>query len=226
MKALTQICVMKKPAIQASFTNYALNDAHLLELKKSLLAGREMFRLEILAKRKQWALRLIEKKKTAFKKGYDYGMKHAREESSAVIKAARQVYENSIKQANQDCLELAISIAERIIQDQVRLNKSALHKRISKSIESLLTLNNLKIFVHENDQEEIIASFKKLPSSTQIIADNSILPGNAIIESESGCVELNWQTQLKIMQTQLFEKIQLKLANDLKFQGASNAASF
>ena len=136
------------------------------------------------------------------KEGYDScipeAMKEAeeiREKAEMILKSARDSYESYLNSKKQEILELSMTIAENILCREIKdkdginnLVESALG--LSKGEENVIIKCNPE---HEEDIKKEIFVWKvtyNIQGETFVLPDDNILPGNAIIEKNTGKIEV------------------------------------
>lgn len=194
--------------VTANFADLTSDTKRLINIKHAHQKSLEILKNEICAKRQSLAKNLKIRKKSAFQLGYAQGMKKAAETTSELISRAEEHYDKSLLQMNTDCLNLAVGIAREILQAEITVNTESLAKRIQASINKLVNVDNLQVTAHQDHYKELIQIFSNFPKQVQIKSDDNIEPGNAVIETEVGQINLNWKTQLEVMRQLLLVKMQ------------------
>jgi len=172
---------------------------------------RDSFLFETTAKAEEIERNAYEKGyKQGIKNGYDDGKKEGydsclpeaikeaddiREKAEKILESAKDSYESYLNIKKQDILELAITIAENILNREIKeknginnLVESAL--QLSKGEENVIIKCNPE---HEEDIKEEIFVWKvtyNIQGEIFVLPDDKILPGNAIIEKNTGKIEV------------------------------------
>lgn len=199
-----------KPTDDIIFADYrdTVSTANqLIDLKDAHQKSRQLLEQEVKLKRKSLAASLLKSRKTAFRLGYKKGIQNAESQVSELIETAKKQYDRNMLQANTDCMELAVKIASEIIHAEIQTNTESLSNRIKSALEKLVTTENLQISANPAHMKELQNVFRGYPDKVSIKPDPSITAGNAIIENETGQIDLNWKTQLEIMRQLLINKI-------------------
>lgn len=160
--------------------------------------------------------------KNAFTKGqsegYSMALEKAKEESEAIIASAEEMlknakleYENYLESKKQEINELILTIAKSTLKKEV-LNKDAINDMIYDALESSKNSKNFiircnKIYVEEiklqlKDWKERLGYFGDI----FVIGDNSIEPGNALIDKGNGKILVGIDTSLLKIKAILEEK--------------------
>jgi flagellar biosynthesis/type III secretory pathway protein FliH len=115
------------------------------------------------------------------------------------IKKLESLYTKVAKQAESDCVDLAISIAKKIVGELVSEGKSNLKNRILAVLPRVALSRQVKIIVNPAEISELYDLFGSRSSQTNIMLEScsEITLGNARIESISGTIEISWQSQLE-----------------------------
>ncbi len=160
--------------------------------------------------RHRTANQVIKVKKKAFQLGYKRGKAQAISEHCQLLLDRHLSYQKVIQQANRECLDLALTIAEEIIATQINSNSGLVAIRITKLLESLLDKNGIKIKVNCADYQEVNKTLHDLELQRQIKIEGvkCIEIGNAIIETVSGKIELDWRKHLEQLKQQLQSRLE------------------
>lgn len=167
--------------------------------------------------RKRAAIQIVRTKKKALQLGYKQGKKEALSKHCQLLIKGHLSYQKIIQQANQDCLELALTVAEEIIATQLTAEPGWVAKRIERLLSSLLEQNGIKIKVSHTDYHQVSNELKDLALQRRIKIEScdSIEVGNAVLETVSGKIELSWQEQLSQLKEHLQSQLE-KLTDTVK----------
>lgn len=172
---------------------------------------RDSFLFETTAKADEIERKAYEKGyKQGIQNGYDDGKKEAydtclpeaikeveevKKKAENILKSAVESYEAYLDTKKQDILELAITIAENILNREIKI-KDGLNNivdsalQLSKGEENVLIKCNS---VHEEELKKEIFIWKtkyNIKGEIFILPDDEIHPGNAIIEKNTGKIEV------------------------------------
>lgn len=185
----------------------------------------EQERLRILERAKQEANSIIEKAKEhsreisdkAFKegyeKGYEEGMQNGRqqgldtaaemiEEALQIRQQAIEMKERAIREAEQKIIELVLSIARKVIGEQIRLDREMVLGPVRKALEKCSFSSKVIMRVAPEDYDIVSLSKNKLllemegVSDFEIVMENTLSPGSCILETESGYINSSLEVQL------------------------------
>lgn len=108
-------------------------------------------------------------------------------------------------------VKFAFGIAERIIRREVSLDRSIVLSQIGESVRRVLGVERITIRVHPHD----LAAVREQKSAIQangdsireivVEADEGLEPGDSVLESDMGNIDARIATQLKQIETMLFE---------------------
>jgi len=128
-----------------------------------------------------------------------------------------------MKNINEECLSLALSIAREVIQKEINTDSLHLSARLQSTLSNLSSPKAIKIFVNEKDRVAIQKNIRaEFPSLNAVITEScDIERGNAEVKTISGTIKLNWEEHLGVIRKHLQESLRDKL-----YQREENAASF
>lgn len=198
---------------------YSTSPADILGLTRQALENARLeARITINNASKKAATRIKNLRKRAYRNAFIQAQKNAKIQLQNEFLKLHSQYEQIVQTANQDCLGLAISLAEEIISENLQFNRQSLAFRIERSIQNLIDLRSLKINLNPSDVAEVDQQLSRLlaDSSYQIVTNSNIAQGNAIIETISGSVELNWSEHLDILKERMQKKLQENLQDNLQ----------
>lgn len=148
--------------------------------------------------------------KQGIQNGYDDGKKEAydsclpeaikeadetRERAENMLKSASNSYEAYLHVKKQDILELAVSIAENILNREIK-TKDGINNIVDSALQLSKGEENVMIKCnpeHEEDLKKEIFIWKtkyNIKGEIFILPDDEISPGNAIIEKNTGKIEV------------------------------------
>ncbi|NLM44771.1 MAG: hypothetical protein GX201_12315 [Clostridiales bacterium] len=144
-----------------------------------------------------------------FRKGYD----EARKKTEKIIDEAINIRQNlekrkeSIyKDAEEDIVELILSISKKIIGDEIQQNKNAIISQIKLALEKCTYKSKVTVKVSSEDypnvlvNKGVIESLVEGISELEILEDKFLKKGDCIIDTPSG--EVNSSIELQIEQLQ------------------------
>lgn len=178
---------------------------------------------DLTAARARWAKKLRQLRARIKNQALRDSQRLAKAQAQANFLVMQRSYNDTVKAANQDCLALALSVAEEIVGDTIVTNQASLVKRIRNALASLLDLRNIKVLVHKDFvkvvQRELKKEFPETPISVEVNSELQV--GNALVETVSGSIELNWKDHFNLIRDKLFANLEREMFNAQP--GTSNA---
>jgi type III secretion protein L len=170
---------------------------------------------EILRKAQQEAEEIIRKvtqesdqqRQNGYQAGYQEGLAQATE----VLLRARGDYEQLLKNANRDLMDLAFKIAEKIIGKQLQIDKTTIQSIVSQAMQGIRQSKQITIRVNPADAKALKENEEELleklagQRTLDFVEDKKVQPGGCIIESEIGIVDAQLQTQLERLRKVLIQ---------------------
>ena len=155
--------------------------------------------------RRKAALAFLRKRDSGFRLGFEAGRKEALDALGQYQIDAQSNYRKTLDKAKRECLDLAIQIAEQIVQSEIQCNRSSLRQKISRIISQIVDSRALMVIVSHEDRmhlEDNLAT--DFPTrGLRVLESNAIETGNAIIRSVAGEIEINWKHHLKLLKEAL-----------------------
>lgn len=188
------------------------NSTKLTSALKRIASREQQMNQEWSEMRSSLAAKVLKLSKKAKAQGYKHGVRLATEKALNNILESQKNYEEIIKGANEDCLELALSVANEVIGATINKNSSGLIKRINEALANLLSTRSINILVNPNEFEFIRGELLLNNSENEIkvFASNDVDPGNAILETISGLMEIKWQDHFDKIKDQLLVSLKSK----------------
>ncbi|MFQ5455224.1 MAG: FliH/SctL family protein [Nitrospirota bacterium] len=169
--------------------------------------------VESLIEKKEIRERITVIKREAFQEGFQQGFKEGKEEGyresdnrikpvMSIIKDMDNFKEHILKESEHDIVQLSISIAKKIICQEIKLNKEIILNIVSSAIKKIVDRDQIWIKVNPNDAETLNHNLSKLTMYTgdikniTIKGDESISVGGCIIETSHGDVNAAIESQL------------------------------
>lgn len=157
-------------------------------------------------------------KKEAFQRGFAEGEDKAKREIEErynlifenellqlkrIIEVFRNSYQETIKQAEQALVKLALDIAEKIIKEEATKNKEIVLRMVKEGLCRVLDRAKLVLHIHpeelnfvEKNKQKLLATLEGI-EDFEIRQDTRVDIGGCIIETESGSVEVRLDKQIK-----------------------------
>lgn len=200
------------------------------QIDKEIIEEAERNAEEIIKKARAEAKKLIEETKLysqsafaqaerdGFVKGKEEGFEAGREEMGNLIKEAKSVLQQAmrerellIRSIEPEIARLAIRIAEKIIQTQVEINEDIVVNMIRAAVEKVKQREEVIIKVNQEDYEyvrekkDVFACMVEGLKTMEVVVDPGVERGGCIIETNLGNVDARINTQIQTVQL-AFEK--------------------
>ena len=150
-----------------------------------------------------------EAKKEGFKLGYEEGHQKAYEDVhlrvinlEAIAGTAFKLKKEIILSAEQEILQLSISVAEKILKQQLEIKPEMILEIIRVAINELKDKEEIKIIINPALKEQLYTFSEELKTSIKgmkiikITEDRTIHPDSAIIESPESRIDVRFDTQI------------------------------
>jgi flagellar assembly protein FliH len=155
--------------------------------------------------------------KQGVENGYDDGKREAydscipdatkeaaeiRQKAENLLKSAKESYEVYLENKKQDILELAMTIAENILNREIK-DKNGINNLVDAAFELSKGEENIIVKcnpIHEEEIKKEIFVWKaryNIQGEIFVLPDDKILPGNAIIEKNTGKIEVGIEIGLE-----------------------------
>lgn len=157
-----------------------------------------------------------------YREGYNQGKQAAAEEMQGILVAAveksetiialsEQEVRNSILAAEKQFIEIALSIAKKILAREVEENPMVILPIVKKALEKVSDQEQIVIKVHPDDYELVLQARRDLQmilgqeQSLTITHDHTVEVGSCVIESSNGTVDARVSTQFAALEKILQE---------------------
>ena len=150
---------------------------------------------------------LRSRRRRAYRAGYDAGRDAAASEYAAKLAELHRRHEQLSAEARDVCVELAVAMTKAAVGERLSRGDDLLSSRLSREVQLLLGQTPLRISVNTAEYERIIGELSLvLPNCpVTVTASESVSPGDAIVETRAGSVELNLKTHLDALALRLRE---------------------
>jgi len=148
--------------------------------------------------------------------GYAEGLRQAekesralKEEALAVLAKAEQERCSIIRGAEAEILQIALSIAEKLLNNKINFDATAVLGVLAKALETLPGGQTVTLRVNPEDESVSRKNLKWLQGLLKkevplhVTADPAVPLGSCKVESEEAVVELNLQVELEILAKRL-----------------------
>ncbi len=183
-------------------------------LQQARREGEEQRRL-LLAQAQEEAVKVKEQaRQEGYSHGYSEGEKEAEKlkiETQGVLEQAHRQHEEILVEAEPEILQIAVSLAEKLVNYQLEVNTDLILNIVSRCLDALP--GGQEIFLRVNPRDEIICREKldvlqmmlKRDSVLEIVADEDIPPGCCRVDSEEAEVTFLLARELQILGKKLLE---------------------
>jgi len=158
-----------------------------------------------------------------YRKGFEEGMARGREEGSQQIQPAVELLQDwgrviqSEKQElarryESDVLELGFSIAEKIIGIEIATRNDAIVGIVRQALRKIVNADEVVLRANPEDLKILAEARETLVGEMganaplELRADSSVARGGCMIETESGMLDAQLQSQIERVRTQLREE--------------------
>ncbi len=108
----------------------------------------------------------------------------------------------TVQNYEKQIVRLSIAIAEKLIEKEVSIDKTIIHKLLGNILNKMEDKENIKVRINPADFEilnEINDDLKDL-KGIKFIIDTSITEGGCLVESESGLIDARIENRLKMIE--------------------------
>lgn len=137
--------------------------------------------------------------------GLAAGRRASADAVEALIDQTRR-YTEVVRAAERDCLELSVAIAAEIVEADLVPNTDLLARRIERALSELLDHRAPRFFVAETEVKRLREALPTVPPEA-IQSDQSLAPGDAILETPAGSIRLVWREHLERIRERLFTRL-------------------
>jgi len=125
-------------------------------------------------------------------------------------------YQQIIRQANKDCLNLSLSVAEEIIGQKISEASDSLISRINSAIDSLQDQRTIRITVNSADFSPVQTALEAhtLSGNISLVTSEEVRRGNALLETHSGKIALEWEQHLANLRQKLHTALDKKFFDE------------
>lgn len=183
----------------------------------------EAIKAEIEAEKQRWEeveRRQLEEdaRKIGYDDGCSMGRQHGYEEmhehidhAKSIVELSKNDYKNYLQSSEKTILELAVQIAEKIIDTEIKTSEDVFLSIVKKVIKEAREYREVRLMVHPNNYENILLQKEELqgifPKETDfyIFPDDEIEETSCIIESSNGRIDASIDSQLNEVKQKLLE---------------------
>ncbi|HHY37832.1 MAG TPA: hypothetical protein GX507_02775 [Clostridia bacterium] len=161
-----------------------------------------------------------------FEAGFKEGMAKSLEESEGLLNQAKEILEDAkakagrmLEESKRDLIDLVITVASRIIRDEVNLRPDVIMRLLDEAVERLDGQGVRSLRANPRDvvalEENLGRLEKRWPgvAGAKVIPDKSVEAGGMIIEGDLGTLDCTIDSQLARMRSKLLESLDTTLAD-------------
>jgi len=152
----------------------------------------------------------------AMAEGYSQGRQEfestVREKLNSAEEKARELVDEAYQERNRllegmkdEILNLAVSIAEKILKTELDRNEEAFRSIVINALKKVTDYENIKVRLSESDYKKYLSDGKdeifSRSGNITFIKDKHLKKGDLIIESDSGTIDAGIATQLNQVKT-------------------------
>ena len=142
---------------------------------------------------------------------YREGLEAAFLELNTHLLAAGEMRDSALVKVEQDVLRLAVKIAQKIIGREIESNDDTLAQIIATALNQARRHETLTLRINPADLPLVHARQHLLDQITRapyldLVADPQVTRGGCIIESDSGTIDAQLETQLRIIERALLAR--------------------
>ena len=157
----------------------------------------------------------------AYQRGFAEGIAAGKEQSAADVQAALERMSQTLteiatlksrlrREAEKDLLKLAIAVARRVLHREVTIDPESIEGLIKVALDKLQSRDVCRVRTHPSHAPFMKASFDRLSGAQKIelIADQSLRPGDVLFETTQGTLDASIETQLSEIERGFADRLQ------------------
>jgi len=139
---------------------------------------------------------------------HEQGIEQGQREALEHLGRARAEYDRLLRAQEQDMLDLALGIAQRIINRTVALDPSVIRDVVAQTLEQVRHKRQILVLLNPEDMRRLEPERAALQgvvegASLYFDEDPQISPGGCVIETESGRIDARLEVQLAAIRAAL-----------------------
>ena len=157
-----------------------------------------------------------EARERGFREGFEEGRRLADEETTARLAQLASSIERlvtlrseTIREAEQDLLRLAVRIAEAVVRARVETDSEMVVRALRDAIAEVPAAETLTVRCHPED-EAVLAGWLgrsgQGPSAVTLRPDPALSRGGCVVESGAGQIDVRVETQLRVIEHELVSR--------------------
>ncbi|WP_194287272.1 flagellar assembly protein FliH [Gracilibacillus oryzae] len=225
-----------KPIIYSNNTeanNESVQEQNELQRKREEIAALEkeaqdkleQTRREIAKQKEDWERERAQYVQQAQQEGYQQGFQQGEQDSlnqyqslidkaNGLIELANQDYYQTLAQMDEQIIQIAMAVAEKVVNITLDENKESFYHLVKKAIEQVKEQPKIKVYVHPDHYQLLLDNKDELQTITYnqadllIFNDSGLAQGQAFIETPYGKIDASVETQLEEVRNRLFELVE------------------
>ena len=158
----------------------------------------------VLKKRKKFSNSLKKIKNLYVEENKKQAFVEAKKEYLDKFFKANDFYKESVLNANKDCLNVALKVANEILQKEVTDDSNVLINKIKNELKKICKNSSLKIMCNS----EVSSAIKNEISNIETIIDDTLSNKIAYILSSSGSIQIDIDNEFNFLRNKLLENLE------------------
>ena len=188
----------KQAVVKASYVGNSAKEVKLLAISREILNRSEKFAREL---ENQDRLRLAKKIWSLRARSRVHLQRKMASTLAEKVLCLEIKYCESLIGAEKDCLDLVLRVTEEVIGTTLEADKNSLAARLRRGISQLIESRSVKVIVNPKDFE-VVAKTEDL-GPLMLEPSSEIKVGDALIETPSGWISINWRAHLNAISMKL-----------------------
>jgi type III secretion system HrpE/YscL family protein len=148
-----------------------------------------------------------ETREAAYREGYEAAL----QEWNSLLIDVREKRDNALSSVERDVLRLAVKIAGKIIGHELKRDRGTIADIVANALRNARRNEMITVRVNPAELTLVEAHREKLDPANRlqfldIVADPRVSAGGCIIESDSGAVDAQLETQLRVLERALLTR--------------------
>ncbi|MGM0555378.1 MAG: type III secretion system stator protein SctL [Myxococcota bacterium] len=132
----------------------------------------------------------------------EQGAIDAQRESLELLGKAQEVYDNAVRDAESDLLDMAFRLAERIIGTALEFEPELVRALVRDVVKRARGGRRVVVYVHPSDAQTLMSSREELVellggATLSIEGDESLTRGSCVLRTDAGDVDARLETRLE-----------------------------
>lgn len=183
-------------------------------VKRPVVDAREQAR-RIVADAEAYAARVRQSVEQVAREAHDVAYREGREQALTELNehllSARERRDTALADAERELLRLSVKIAEKIIGHELERDAATFAEIVSTALRYARRNETLTVRVNPDDLSLVQERRERLDSTGRarfidIVADPHVKRGGCVIESESGTIDAQLETQLRVLERALLAR--------------------